>query len=420
MAANPAASATYGLIRSLWPQKKVYELLLGESPILGMIRKDQTFAEKVRYVGVGHYGAQGVGVTYQDAKDASRASGSKEFACTVKSYYGSFQLEGRLMRQAKWGKDAAVLVDPLKRESKNVLLAAKRDFAKNLHGAGGGALGRILSGQGTPTITLTNSWDFRAFAPKQLLTVSATVGGAEKAGTAEIVSVGTVTNPTLTISGNWNTAIATIAANDYLYKRGTSGKVFSGFDAWCPNHSGAPGTFLTVDRNEFPEMLAGVSVDLSSFTLREAITRLARLVFDNGGAPDTVLMSTRNYEALGNALQGAGVLQMTKATAAKVDGFNIGIEYEAIAIMGPSKMMKCVPDPEMPDDVLRVLTLNTWYIGSTGPMFQWMIGRNPDGNLDGLMVENDKDEFNGAFVSDSELVCEAPGWNGRAIITPPA
>src|SRR5690349_2063197 len=143
-----ASASTYNLLRNLWPQKSIYDLIYSASPTIGVLPKDTSFYEKVRFIDTGFSAPQGVGPNFTVAKNSKTASQSVEFGITAVSYYGLFSLEGRLMRQAK--SDKAVLVKPLARESKNVMTQWKRDLSRYIHGNGGGALGQMTSGS-TPT-----------------------------------------------------------------------------------------------------------------------------------------------------------------------------------------------------------------------------------------------------------------------------
>jgi hypothetical protein len=419
-----SVSSSTGLLPSIWPQKNIYELLLGESPLLGIIKKDTGFAENVRNIAVGYAGNQSMSSTLATAKDNAVANKSVQFGISAKSHYGVFHLEGRLMRMAKAGGNMAVLIDPLKRSSENLMKQAKRNFSAWLHGNGGGAFGRMTatSNPATATITLTNAADIRRFEPGMWLQTATTDGasGTVKPGKVQLASVGTEDSPTLTATGNWTAGIATAAASDYIFLDGTFGAVFSGFDAWNPYWlGGSPAAFAGVTRTVSPERLAGIPVNCTTFgSTREAIKRLARRVKDAGGKPDLCAMSTRQFEAFTNALESQGNIVWNKVPSAPVGKVNFGIAYDAVQVMGPSGMIDVLPDAEMPDDTIRVFTKDTWTLASTGPLFQWIEGAGGGKGLSGLMMENSLDEYEGRLVSDCELYCEAPGYNavGRVVV----
>lgn len=418
---GPATVSAYKLIRSFWPQKAINEMMVRRDKALGMIRKDTNFVEKVRYIGAGYAEPQGLAGNFADAKQYKTPSKAVEFAIEPVSYYGATSIDGSLFRKVKYGGDKALVVNPIKRDSKNLVEAAQRDFSWYLHGNGGGSRGIVSSVSGTE-LTLVTRADGRRYFPGMTIQASdggqsvkdGTSGTVTRAGAATLLSVKytSATVCKLVSSLNWADQITGIAANDHLFRAGTVGSVIYGFGAWNPAHTGAPGTFLGVNRDLAPDSLAGVYLNDTSLSLRQTILRLARMVYDNGGQPDTVFLSTAQWETLQFELLSAGNLSMTKVPAAPIGKFNFGIEYDAIAIMGPAGMLKVVALADMPDTICRVLTLETWVLGSTGDLVHW----DDDATPDGMMLEDAADAREMRLVSDSQLYCEAPGWNGSAVL----
>ena len=388
-----ASASTYKLLRELWPQNSIYELLFKESPFLGMVKKDTSFYEKKRYIGVGYAMPQGIGVSFADAKQFKTASKAVEFAITPVSYYGAFSLEGRLMRQAKSNK--AIIVDPMKRESRNMFLGIKRRWAKDIHGNGGGAIGRILSTStlSSQTITLDTGTDIRSFEigmPLQCATTDGT-SGSVMSGYVTVASIGgTDTAPTITINeSSWSSAIPSVTTTSYLFPYGCFGGVLTGLDGWLPNHSGSPGTLFGVTRTTWADKLAGKVISVAGLGMRQAFLKMARVSADGFGVPDTILTSTRNWESLANELQSANVLNFTAAPASGVGSYKVGVEYKAISLVGPNSPLKVCADPDMPDTYSRCLQMDTFTLASTGELLSWIDGASPDSP----MIEDAADEL---------------------------
>lgn len=409
---QPARNSDYNLLRTLWPQKSIYEVLLNLSPTIGIIRKDTTFYEKQRQIGAGYSSPQGIGYDFVDAKEAKSASESVEFSITPKSLYGTFSLEGLLMRRAE--SDKAIIVDPLKRESKNLVHTWMREISRTMHGNGGGALGRV-SAVGTTDVTLTSYGDTRAFERKMLVQ-SATTDGTSGSVNGGYVTIDSVqrdeTTPKLIATANWTAGIGSIAVNDYLFRRGGFGRAISGFEAWNPlwSTSSLPGTFKGANRNLDPLRLAGIPLDARKLSPRLAALRAARLVHENGGKPDTYIISTTDYENLANELQSAGLLKYSQVPATSIGKFNFGIKYDAVSIMGPAGPIDCVADPDAPIGLGRMLQKDTWVLASMGELVHWINGANPSGTG---MLEDAADAVEYRMVGDLDLYCEAPGWNCR-------
>ncbi|MER3499762.1 MAG: hypothetical protein C4308_14635 [Chitinophagaceae bacterium] len=377
-----------------------------------MIRKDTTFYEKQRQIGAGYSAPQGLGYKFPDAKAAKSASQSVEFSITQKSLYGTFSLEGLLMRRAE--SDKAIIVDPLKRESKNLIYTWMRELSRTIHGNGGGSLGRIAAVTGAE-VTLTSFGDTRAFEKNIALEASATDGtsGTVKAGFVTIDRVQRDRKvPKLIATANWAAGIPTVAANDFLFRRGGFGQAISGFDAWNPLWSTTqlPGAFKGADRNLDPERLAGICLDARTLSPRLAALRAARLVHEAGGKPDTYILSTEDYENLANELQSAGLLRYSAVPATGIGKYQFGIKYDAIQIMGPAGPIDCLADPDAPVGIGRMLQRDTWVLASMGELVHWINGANPNGMG---MLENDQDEVEFRMVGDLDMYCEAPGWNCR-------
>lgn len=409
---TPARSSDYKLLRELWPQKSIYEVLLNISPTIGIMRKDTSFYEKKRYIGVGYSSPQGIGPTFGDAKDAKSASQAVEFGITPYSMYGAFSMEGLLMRRAQ--SDKAIIVDPMKRESKNLIHTWMREISRYVHGNGGGALGQF-SAVSTTTATLTSATALRSFEPNMLLQTSTTDGTSGSVNSG-YVTLSSVTDddatPQLVASANWSTGIPAVGSSDYVFRRGCFGNVISGFEAWNPlwSQSSLPSAFKGVTRSTFPTRLAGIPLDARKLSPRMAALRAARLVHDRGGKPDTYLLSSSDWENLSNELQSAGLLKYSQVPAQGIGKFNFGIKYDAITLMGPAGPIDCIADPDAPAGIGRMLQRDTWVIASLGELVHWIDGANPSGNG---MLEDAADAVEFRLVGDLEMYCEAPGFNCR-------
>jgi hypothetical protein len=329
---SAAQFSVYKLIRDLWPQKSIVELLYDGSPFIGMVKKDTGFGEKIRYIGVGTSAPQGIAAGFGSAKQFKSPSKAQEFQVQTTSYYGTFSIEGQLYRRYKYTGNKALIVNPMARESKNLLTQMKNDLSSFVHGNGGGALGRLTaaSNTGTATITLDKGADLRRVEQGMALWLSAADGtsGSARNGFVTVASVGgTAAAPTITVDqASWTAGIPGAAASDYIFRAGAIGAaaggdgIMNGLDAWCPSHTGSPGTFLGVTRNTNPFKLAGQVLDGTKLSPRQRIMRASKLQADVGGASGkkVYLMSTTNWENLYYELSSANMLNMTKAPSAPV------------------------------------------------------------------------------------------------------
>lgn len=404
-----AVLGTYGISRELWPQKSLLENLMDGSPVVGMVKKDTNFGERIRHIVVGYGAPQGLAPTFATAKANKSPSLAETFDVAKRSYYGAFSIDGQLWRTYKHTGDKGVIVSPMVRESKNLLREAKNNLGLYVHGDGGGSIGQLTAASDVTTaqITLTNAADVRNFAPKQKVQMSATSsGGSVLSGTAEVLTVGDEDTPTVTFTAALNSTIAGAVASYYLFREDTyDAAPFLGFDGWNPNHLGSPAAFLNADRTKHPRILAGLQLSATNMGNYQRLFRAARMSADYGYKPDTAFVSTRNWEDLANEQLGAGRLVYDKAPAAPVGSIKLGIEYECIKIMGPRGPIKVVADPWMPDNVERVGELSTLCIASLGDLLHWDDGATPGQP----MLEDGADSREVRLVGDMAFINEAPG-----------
>lgn len=416
------------LVRDLWPQKSIYEALLENSPTLGLPRKDTNFGERIRDIALGYGLPQGISSAFGTAKQYKSPSKAQTFQIQKRSYYGLCSIEGLLWRTYKYTGNKAVIVDPLARETKNLMRQMKNDLSTYIHGNGVGALGRMTSAS-TPTssatITLRTGADIRRIELGMALETESTgaTGGTINSGQVTVASIGgTATAPTIVVDqSTWKAGIAAVAASDYIYRAGTYDTApLLGFDAWNPSHSGSPGTFLGVNRNLFATRLAGLCLDASStgtvMSPRQRIQRAGRMGAEAGAKIDTYLQSTRNWENLANELQGSGTLRLTKVPAAPIGKINVGVTYEAIEIMGPSGPIQVFADPWMPDDVERAGQRDTLVIGSLGDLVHW----DDDATPDNPMLEDAADSREIRCVGDMAFYNECPAYWVRIAVNAPS
>lgn len=416
-----AQLSTYKLIRNLWPREAIVEQIYKASPLLGMIKKDTNFGEKIRYVTVGTSPPQGLG-TFGEAKQNKTASTAEEFQVQLASYYGNFSIAGDLYRRYKFTGNKAVLKDPMERDSKGILKQARNDFSSFMHGNGGGALGRIKSTStlASQVITLDTGADRRRIVKGMTLWAATTDGtsGTPLVGSVTVASVGgTPSAPTVTIDqATWSGAIAGLTTTSYLFRAGCFGtsSVFYGLDAILPSHTGSPAVFQGVTRANAPEQLAGQCLTATNKSPRQRIMLAAQMCADSGGSDGRLayVMNTSNWTDLYFELSSANMLTMTKAPSAPMGGIKVGVDYEAIKVRGPAGDIEVVADPFAPTAVERLLNLDTFTMASCGDWFHW----DDDATPDDPMLEDAADAREVRAVGDHQVYCNDPWPNVRVAV----
>lgn len=411
------SSPSWNLGRELWPQDAIYELLLKASPFLGRIPKDTMFGETIRHIVVGDGQPQGIGSTFQTSKANKSPSLADRFDLTTKSLYGTMSITGNLMRKAKINK--AVIVQPYARESKNILLSMKRELSTHLFGNGGGAIGRLRSSVTLTgnTFVLADTTKIRAFYRGMKLQLATTDGtsGVVKSGTMTIAKIvksgpnkGTITIAEASITA----AIPSAAASDFIFREDMFGSVINGLTAWLPRAdpgstdpvtgNTVPTTFLGCDRSVDTEALSGIRVDGTQLSLYEAGMSAATSICDAGGTPSLWLMSTTDWNNLRIDREGVGKLIYTESPASGIGKYKPGMTYQAITLIGPGGPIDVLADPDCPTGRSFMLMEECWTLASTGDLVQLIVS-----GMDEEFADSKEDRF----VSDSELCCEAPGWN---------
>ena len=418
--AGPATFAAYKLIRDLWPQRSVYDEIFRQSPTLGIFKKDTSFGERIRNIGVGISPPQGVSPQFGIAKQFKSATKSYEFQVQKRTLYGNFSIEGLLWRTFKFTGNKAILVDPLSRDSKLLMRQMQNRLSKAIHGDGSGAIGRMTSGS-TPTssatITLDTAADLRNFEINSPLQTESTggTGGSVNDGYVTVAKVGTAASPTIQVDqATWKAGIFAVAASDFIYPAGGYNAMpFLGLGAWFPAHTGAPADFLNVTRADHADKLAGWSIVATTMSPRQRIMRLSRIVADAKGTADTYLMSTRNWEMLANELENSGRLKLTKVPAASVGKMELGVTYEGIEMVGPSGRLDVLPDPWMDDTVERCFERDAFTIASLGDLLHW----DDDATPSNPMLEDAADSREIRAVGDMACYSEQPWCFARATVT---
>ena len=125
------------------------------------------------------------------------------------------------------------------------------------------------------------------------------------------------------------------------------------------------------------------------------------------------LMSTRQWVNLYTELSNANALVMTKSPSAPVGGLKVGVEYDAIKLVGPAGGIEVVADPWMPDNVERLLNLDSFTLASCGELIHW----DDDATPDSPMLEDAADAREIRAVGDIALYCNDPWSNVRVAVT---
>lgn len=413
MAANTSTSYS-ALLKEMWPQDEIYDLLYENMPFLAMVPKDTEFYEKVRHVALGYGTGQGISADFATAKAAKSASKEAKFDVTTVTHYSLFSITRKLIRQSKNKRGA--IVAALARESELALKGWKRDLAIYLPGNGGGALARGNSSWTVTgsTVTLSDVNQIVNFEIGMQLQFASTDGssGSVRSGFVTVSTIDPDAGAFTTAESNITTAVPGVANNDYIFRNGNFGAVVPGVAAFIDATGGSSTPALFgMTRSDMPTRKAGIRVSGSTLLPREAAMKAAKEIFVMGGKPSHYFMHPNDYLNLQLDLSSAGVLVNMKEPGASIGSYKFGMPFDGIGFMGPSGIVKCFPDYTFTNAVAELMDLRTWRLSSTGELCYM---DDEDGNR--ILREENADAYEGRVVGDYALYTEAPGYNARVAL----
>lgn len=384
------------------------------SPILGMIKKDESMGGRFMRLPIIHTGAQGRSATYATAK--TNAVGSDAVAFEVQ-YVNNFQiakLEGDIVNDTAGDQNA--LAEAIDTEMEATIANMKKDLNMGIFGNVGGARGRVGSiGAGVAgancRITLLNIYDAKFFEKGMLIAASANDGTAvghalrDSGDTITITAVDAV-NGYLEFASDVTASITGLVANDYLFAAGDFKLKLSGFRGWIPTTAPTSGdSFHGVDRTAQVQRLSGIRTDVSGMPLEDGIVHTAAIMGLYDAHPDVCVMNPVRFGALVRSL---GADRANRLTTVKSD--DARISYSAVSVATPHGEIKVVSDSGCHVDESLYLTLKTWVLGSVGKLVHVI-------DDDELMIRRGTgDDWAIDVKSRANLGCKNPGLNGRAAL----
>lgn len=402
------------ILKTLWPQDRVFNEVYPDHPFLMRLPKATNFTGDSLYLAVRYGDGQGRSVSFSAAQAAASAPKHARFNLTRSKNYQVYQIDGEAVEAAR--SDEGALVRTLDDEIRGSLNNITKDLAVNVFRGRSGNIGAINSAgplAGPPaTITLSNPADVTSFEAGMVLVASATPTGANRAtpATATITGVnretGVLTFANGTFAGtNW-------AANDLLSASGDnangsgSGNKALGLADWLPSTAPTSGdSFLgSSDRPNDTVRLAGLRMDISSDVPEEGMLRVAMELDRQGARPKDFIVNHTDYQSVLNSLG-------TKAQTRYEGVGNIG--FQTIQLNGPKGPISVYLDQDCPAGRGYCLDMRTWKFYSLGDAPRIL-------DLDGLNMLRlaSSDAYEGRIGYYGNLGCTAPGFN--ATVTMPS
>ena len=363
------------LLKPIFSDERIADLIAQESPTWNLIRKKtnaQTAGGGRHYEIPVVYGTcQGIGPTIAIAQAGLGHELAVQFQVLRARNFGVAQISNELAETAKG--DRTSFVDSMEQIAGSKEKALIADYCAQLHGNGGGALGRLTSTTNVATATFTlrsiaDCLKIHVGETLQLAPDDGTGGAGIRAGTMVVQSVDPDTgNVVISATGGATIAahIAAAAASDYVFRSGTYDLTMLGMDAWNPAATPTFGdAFCNVDRSVHPQYLAGSRVTAGGGTveseLQIAVTKHSYIV-----KPEF------DYCIMHPALVGTLITELgSKARYAPADSSKGAIGFDALVLNVPvmKGSVRVIPDWYCPTTVARFIKSDAWALLSAGQL----------------------------------------------------
>jgi hypothetical protein len=387
------------VLKELWPDPKVRELLYEKNPLLGMIAKDRNAHGKLIHQPL-KYGDP----TTISADFAQRAAGISHssyagFDLQTVNEYGFASITGEAIDRSK--NDKGSFVRALDKEVSGVIRQMKNRMSLNLFRDGSGVIGRRSGALSGTTFTLHDPRDSRYYEVGMKLQFASAATGGTLRNSGATATVTAVSRSAGTVTLDSVAGVGAFVADDYIVPAGDYDGKLKGLSAWVPASDPGATAFFGVDRSVDPTRLGGIRDDLSGVSIEEALLEASERMVREGAAPDVCVMHSTD------------VMKFQKAMAGKViygarDSYDTKVGYRTIQIEGPAGTIDLVSDPNAIPGVMFMLQLDTWTLYSMGETPKYL---DNDGNT--VLRTTTTDAVEIQFVSRLQLGCAAPGWNGR-------
>lgn len=409
-------------LKQLYPSEAIKTMGYMRNPFYALVPKDETFVGESSKEPIAVSSVQNRSVSFSIANGGATNSIIKAFLITRVSNYSMASIANETLLASE--SDKGAFLKAAKFEIDKALFALTRSIATQLYRSGTGSVGQIAStatiNSTTVYVQLANPEDIVNFEYGMNISASQNDGGTLRAyGSTAcfIINIDRAAGSFLCSSsfGGSATALSTlltsVATGDYLYaSAGDLNGTISGLKAWLPGTAVTSTSFYGVDRTIDKVRLAGVTYNGSAQSIEEALVDGAGLVAREGGMPDHVFLSYKDFRNLVKAV--GSKQQYVQYTDVKVEEPGVTVGFSALILTGPNGPMKVIPDQNCPVGSAFLLQLDTWKLKSLGEAARIFDGdsltliRDPNG--DNLLVR---------CVSYAQLSCRAPGWN--AVVTLP-
>lgn len=380
-------------------------------PLLGALPKYEKFGGRDMPVPVIYGNPQMVSAAFATAQATSLDSSMVDFVVTRVTKWSLAHVSSEVAAATMSDKHA--FIGALKKEVDCAMNALADTLESDMFQDGTGFLGAIAS-LSTVTLTLSDINDVTNFEVNMELVFSEGTSGAHGdaligSGNSATVTGINRTLGTLTSDSAWATQVSTLAADDFIYRKGdaangSSNVCIEGLDSWCPDTSGgAPAALFGVTRST-DSRLYGTYHDGSSQAIEEAFIDGQSKAGREGGKPNKIFCNNGQYRKLSKELGSKKEYSETAAAGAK--GLLASIAYRGIKVHGDYSDIDVVPANKCPSTKAWALQTDTWTLATLGPACRF---DDTDGNR--ILRRASSAGVEARLVSWGNLACKAPVYN---------
>lgn len=387
------------ILKTIYPTGLPKDETYQDYPFLALLARNTAFYGENMAVPLKYGNNSGRSSTFATAQSLSDYTKGVKFIVTRNTDYAIAQIANELLEASE--KDPGAFVAALKQEVDGAMKAAIESEAQSLAGDGTGIVGRFAASVNVATASalLSDPEQITNFEVGQTVVLSATVGGAAKAGSLLISAINRDTG-TLTFSGNISAGVATAAASDYITKSGDVNLKPKGFSAWIPESDPSSSPFFGVDRTPDLVRLSGVRDDFSALPIEEALVKAMKRVHREGSNADFAFINFEKFAELENAL-GSKVQYVDVKS-------EVGVGFRGIKVNSGKRPVTVLADITVPSNRLWVVQKDTWQLASLKDSIRIL---DQDGNK--MLRLSSEDAVEVRIGGYKQFVCNAPGWNGN-------
>lgn len=396
------ANTSY-ILKTLWPQKRVENLVYDNHPLLAMIPKREDFYGENMVIAVRGSDTQGRSATFATAQTNAGVHAGKKFTITRAKDYQVISLETEAILASE--NDKGALIANLDTEMDSALNNLSKSLGVSLFRGRSGYLGQLLADPGTgTTFTLKNINDVTSFEVNMVIVFAATKTGANRAGGSRTISAVDRDTGVITVSAALDAALGiddfVFASGDNANNDGSAGLKVAGMEDWLPDTAPvAAESFFGADRSSDPTRYAGLRIDVSALNPEEAIVTAFSRQDREGGKPSYLFVNHLDYRNIEIAL----------GSKVQYDDLSVGeVGFRALRANAPRGPVRILADQDCRSGRGYSLDMRSWKLASLKkvPMILDIDG-------DKLSREASADRWEARIVYFANTYCTAPGWNAN-------